>query len=285
VGDVPGTIRDRLRAALQRRLDRLDLAVTNAFRWVHGEADRLPGVHVDRYGDAAVARFDGDGARAFYGAMLGIRETAPDCVVRENGLLFEVSPGRAGKTGLFLDQRENREEVARRVRGRSVLDLFAYTGGFSLYAARAGARSTDMVDVAKPAIAAARRNFERNGLPLDRARFHVADAFEFLEKAAREGRTWHVAISDPPSFAPNKGAIAAARHAYARLHRLAAAVTAKGGLLCAASCSSHVGRKEFLATLGPRFRLEEVRGASFDHPVVRAFPEGDYLKFAIGRMP
>jgi 23S rRNA (cytosine1962-C5)-methyltransferase len=98
-------------------------------------------------------------------------------------------------------------------------------------------------------------------------------------------------ISDPPSFAPRKSARENARRAYTRLHRLTAAVTAPGGVLCAASCSSHFSRKEFLASLGEgaraagrRFALEEMRGAGFDHPVLPAFPEGDYLKFAIGQV-
>src|SRR5262249_49723166 len=162
----------------------------NAFRWVHGEADRLPGIHVDLYDDVAVVRYDGEGAPAFYGdlgarfaaaakplelravmdrqsgARLAGRGAPARLAAREDGLTFEVSPGVGGKGGLFLDQRENREEVERRASGRSVLNLFGYTGAFALYAARGGAASTDTVDTARPAIAAARRNFERNGLPL-----------------------------------------------------------------------------------------------------------------------
>jgi 23S rRNA (cytosine1962-C5)-methyltransferase len=311
--DPGGAVRTRVGLALGRRLEHFDRTRTNAFRAVHGEADRLPGIHVDLYDDVAVARFDGDGARAFYrelgdmlsesftaGTLRGVvdRQTGDrlwgklppgPLVVRENGLLFGVSPGSGGKGGLYLDQRENREEVERRAAGRSVLNLFGYTGGFSLYAARGGARSTDTVDVAGPAIAEARRNFRRNSLPLEAAGFHAADAFDFLEEAARTGRTWDLVISDPPSFAPSRNAVPRAREAYTRLHRLAAAVTARGGVLCAASCSSHVGRKDFLATLqagaraaGRHFALEGIRGAGFDHPVLPAFPEGDYLKFAIG---
>jgi 23S rRNA (cytosine1962-C5)-methyltransferase len=305
----------RLRAALARRLERLDRARTNAFRWIHGEADRLPGIHVDLYDDVAVVRFDGDGAPAFYadlGARLaeaarplglravidrqkGTRLHGPGAParfeVRENGIRFEVSPGVGGKGGLFLDQRENREEVERRAAGKSVLNLFGYTGAFSLYAARGGARSTDTVDSARPAIAAARRNFTLNGVGAETACFHAADAFDYLEDAAKRRRTWDLVVSDPPSFAPNRSARKHARKAYERLHRLASAVTSKGGLLCAASCSSHFGREEFLATIeagadraGRRFELEDLRGAGFDHPVLRAFPEGDYLKFAIGRI-
>ena len=306
-------LRARLEAALALRLALLDRTRTNAFRWVHGEADRLPGLHVDLYDEVAVVRFDGGGARAFYAGIgeelvraarpLTLRgivdrggETlfgnTPDrLVVRENGLLFEADPGHAGKGGLFLDQRENREEVGRRAKGLSVLNLFGYTGGFSLYAARGGAVSTDTVDVSKPALAAARRNFGLNGLPLDRARFHAADAFEFLEAAARRGERWDLVVSDPPSFAPSRASLPAARRAYTRLHRLAAAVVGCGGTLCAASCSSHFRREDLVASAvegaratGRRFVVEAVKGPGVDHPEARWFPEGDYLKFAIGRM-
>jgi 23S rRNA (cytosine1962-C5)-methyltransferase len=315
MADPDAEIDRRLKSALAHRLERLDRARTSAFRWIHGEADRLPGIHVDLYDDVAVVRFDGDGAPAFYhdlgarlaeaarpidlravldrqkGTRLHGRGAPARFEVLENAIRFEVSPGVGGKGGLFLDQRENREEVERRAAGKTVLNLFGYTGAFSLYAARGGARSTDTVDSARPAIAAARRNFALNGIAAERAEFHVSDAFEFLEEAAKRRRTWDLVVSDPPSFAPNRGAREQARKAYARLHRLAAAVTTKGGVLCAASCSSHVGRDEFLATIeagagraGRRFELEKMRGAGVDHPVIRAFPEGDYLKFAIGRV-
>ena len=306
---------ERLRAALRRRLSRLDLSSTNAFRWLHGEADLLPGLHVDVYADTAVVRFDGEGARAFYEPLaprlftaagettLMLREVMDrdpgraerkECVageleVLENGARFGVSPGVGQKGGLFLDQRENRLRVAALARGRTLLNLFGYTGGFSVHAALGGASHTDTVDLAAPAIEAARRNFERNGLPLTNAGFHVGDAFAFLEDAASRGQQWDIVVSDPPSFAPRRGAVPAASKAYQRLHRLAATVTRPGGLLCAASCSSHFGRDEFLASIeagvrraGRGWRLESLHGAAFDHPVLPAFPEGDYLKFAIG---
>jgi 23S rRNA (cytosine1962-C5)-methyltransferase len=311
--DPADLVRGRLKAALGRRLARLDRRETTAFRWVHGEADLLPGIHVDLYGDVAAVRFDGDGARAFYrdlptwleevGRELPVRAAIdrqrrqgdarlPDEIeVLENGLRFGVDLAHGQKGGLFLDQRENREEIRARAGGRSVLNLFGYTGGFSVYAAAGGARRTDTVDLAKPAIEAARRNFARNGLPTEQAGFFAADAFAFLAEAAAAGRTWDVVISDPPSFAPKKTALPAARQAYRRLHRMAAAVTAPGGLFCPASCSSHFDRREFLASVDEgvraarrRWSLDLVRGAGFDHPVIPAFPEGDYLKFAVGRV-
>jgi 23S rRNA (cytosine1962-C5)-methyltransferase len=315
LADPAAEVDARIRAALAFRRERIDAARTDAFRWIHGEADRLPGIHVDLYADVAVVRFDGSGAPAFYGDLgrrlaeaarpLDLRAVidrqsgkrlygrgAPARFeVRENDLRYEVSPGVGGKGGLFLDQRENRDLVGRLAAERTVLNLFGATGGFSLAAARGGAVSTDTVDSAAPALAAARRNFERNGLPVDRAGFHATDAFDFLEEAVRRRRTWTLVISDPPSFAPSRESRQRARRAYIRLHRLASAATAPGGILCAASCSSHVRREEFLESVeagaraaGRTFRLQELRGAGVDHPSLKGFPEGDYLKFAVGRV-
>jgi 23S rRNA (cytosine1962-C5)-methyltransferase len=308
VDDVPALVRARLAAALARRLERLDLAVTNAFRWVHGEADELPGIHIDVYADVASVRFDGNGARTFYAAELRELPKLPGSPVRrvldrderpaggalevrENDLRFTVDLAHGQKGGLFLDQRENRAEIQRRAADQSVLNLFGYTGAFSLYAARGGARRTDTVDQAKPAIAAARENFALNGFPTDarHAGFHARDAFEFLRDAAAKKNRWDMVICDPPSFAKSRSALPAARSAYRRLFALAAAVVKPGGSFCPASCSSHFPRKEFHAAIadavrsnGQHFTLELSRGAGFDHPVVPWFPEGDYLKFAIG---
>ena len=302
----------RLRVALDRRLTVLDLTKTNAFRWVHGEADLLPGIHVDFYADTAVVRFDGTGARAFYeplearlqeaaGSRLPLRWVVDRATrngggrpderdVLENGLRFVVDLAHAQKGGLFLDQRENRIRVAERTRGKSVLNLFGYTGGFSLHAASAGASRTDTVDVAAAAIEAARRNFELNQLPLEAAKFHACDAFDFLTAAIEKGDRWDVVISDPPSFAHSKDAVPGALRAYRRLHRLAASVIEPDGLLCAASCSSHVSKDDFLESIttgvhqaGRKWAFEACYGAAFDHPALPGFPEGDYLKFAVGR--
>ena len=327
--DMLATVSLRVTEALVRRLAFIDRGETDAFRWVHGEADQLPGVHVDSYGAAASIRYDGGGARAFYvkcglperlrgaagvagwflrtvverrrardggagpdGAAAAVvlgEAPAGELEVRENGLRFGVDLLRGQKGGLFLDQRDNRALVRTLARGRRVLNLFGYTGGFSIYAAAGGARATVTVDAAAPAIAAARRNFERNGLATNDARFVTGDAFAFLERAARDGERFDLVISDPPSFAPSRRALATGLRAYRRLHRLCAAVTAPGGTLCAASCSSHVDRAAFLETVsagardaGRRFQLREVRGAAADHPVVPQFPEGDYLKFVMG---
>src|SRR5438552_2464531 len=174
LSDAEATLRERLRASLRLRLDRLDLRRTNAFRWVHGEADRLPGIHVDLYDDVAVVRFDGAGARAFYvdlgaslaqtasplplrsaidrqtGARLFGGSPPNTLVVLENGLRFEASPGVGGKGGLFLDQRENRERVEGLASGGPVLELVGRAGGFSVSDATAGARPADTVETPRP---------------------------------------------------------------------------------------------------------------------------------------
>ncbi len=320
--DVDAVVDARLAAALARRLAFIDRAQTDAFRWVHGEADGLPGVHVDVYGSAAVVRADGDGARAFYLAARGLParlvatahaagltistvvvrgndgEGATAAIgalpegeleVRENGLRFGVDLAHGQKGGLFLDQRDNRARVRGLAADQRVLNLFGYTGGFSIYAAAGGARETTTVDVAAPAIAAARRNFERNGLPA--GPLYAEDAFDFLERAAKAGTRWDLVISDPPSFAPSERALPTALRAYTRLHRLCAAVTAPGGTFCAASCSSHVRAEAFLETVdqgavaaGRRFSLVALHGAAACHPTLPSFHEGDYLKFAHGRL-
>lgn len=338
--EIPALVRSRLAEALARRLTFLDRARTNAFRWVNGEADRLPGLHLDVYASVASVRFDGPGARAFYlqpaidllggimaaGGPLALsavverhrgarasagtatkadtpsKEAAPsnalvlagalpgdEVEVLENGLRFGVDVLHGQKGGLFLDQRDNRARVETMAAGLRVLNLFGYTGGFSVYAARGGARTTTTVDVAAGAIAAAARNFARNGFAADGHACITADVFAFLRDAVQQKRTWDLVISDPPSFAPSRRALPAAIAAYERLHGLCAQVVAPNGLFCAASCSSHVDEAAFLGSVtegvaraGRRFVLRQVHGAGADHPVVPFFPEGRYLKFAIG---
>jgi 23S rRNA (cytosine1962-C5)-methyltransferase len=327
--EVPLLVRARLEEARDARRALFESGETTAFRWVHGEGDRLPGLHVDVYARHASVAFDSSGARAFYlglgllDAMFSLgspfelagvvertrREggspvaatalagTFPngEVLVREHGLSFGVDLVFGQKGGLFLDQRENRVRVGKLARGRSVLNLFGYTGGFSLHAARGGATRTVTVDAAGAAIEAAKRNFAKNAELLGRAarsdEFVAADAFEFLREAGRKGERFGLVVSDPPSFAPSERARAAALASYVRLHALAASVVERGGILCAASCSSHVSETDFLQTVrdgadraGRSFELHEIHGAASDHPVIPEFPEGRYLKFAIGTL-
>jgi 23S rRNA (cytosine1962-C5)-methyltransferase len=167
-----------------------------------------------------------------------------------------------------------------------VLNLFSYTGGFSVHAALGGARRVTSVDIAAPAIAAAQDNFRRSGIAPAEHGFHAVDAFDFLARAAADGRRWDLVIVDPPSFAPSEKARGKALPAYTRLAGQGLAVTAPGGLFALASCSSHVTELDLLGCLasaagraGRRVRARHILGAASDHPVLPGFPEGRYLKF------
>jgi len=164
-----------------------------------------------------------------------------------------------------------------------VLNLFAYTGGFSLHAALGGAARVTSVDIAPPAIAQLEHNLALSGLPADAHEGVAADAFEFLARAAKQHRRWDLVIADPPSFAPSERARPAAMAAYRKLAAAALAVTAPSGRFALASCSSHVTEADLLEQLTglAPLRLRLAAGAASDHPVLPAFPEGRYLKFLL----
>jgi 23S rRNA (cytosine1962-C5)-methyltransferase len=303
-------------AALRDRL--LASTDTTAYRLLHGEGDRTPGFVVDRYEHVAVMRTDGDAAaagiddmaRALVPALAArgvttlvhrqaIKGRAPEhtvlhgdpppdtIVVREHGLRFVVDLARGQKTGAFLDQRDNRRRVRDIASGARVLNLFSYAGGFSLFAAAGGAAHVTSVDVAAAAHATAQESFRASGFEPGAHAFVTADVFAFLDRGRQRGERWDLVVSDPPSFAPNEKSVPRALAAYRSLHRACAAVLAPGGVLCAASCSSHVDAAAFLTTLDDAaldrhdLRLLEMRGAGGDHPTLPAFPEGRYLKFAV----
>jgi 23S rRNA (cytosine1962-C5)-methyltransferase len=309
----------RARAAASARAGDPLLADCDGLRAIHGENDALPGLVVDVYAGCAVVVLDGlaaarfwrprlpavlaglgDGGLAITTAWLrAVRGTSGEgealrgvppalSEIGERGARFEVDVRRGQKTGFFLDQRDNRSLVARHAAGARVLNLFAYTGGFSVHAALAGAAHVTTVDLAAPAIEAARANFRRSGLDPAAHAFASVDAFAFLDEARAQGRAWDVVVCDPPSFAPNERARGKALTAYAKLFALAAQVVEPGGLLAAASCSSHVSEPDFLGTLADAqrrarrtLRARVIAGAASDHPVVPGFPEGRYLKFAL----
>jgi 23S rRNA (cytosine1962-C5)-methyltransferase len=310
--------RARVARACGLRSRLFDGGRTDAYRVLNGEGDRMPGLVVDRYGAVAVVRADGDAAAARLEDLgdalwpeldtrgvrslvhrIGARgetprlellrgDAAPDTVrVEEHGVPFVVDLARGQKTGAFLDQRDNRRRVGELASGRRVLNLFSYTGGFSIHAALGGATRVTSVDVAAAAHATAQATFRAAGVDPAAHSFVTADARAFLDAAKQRAETWDLVISDPPSFAPSEKALPRALQAYRGLHRACADVLAPGGLLCAASCSSHVDPAEFLSTLddaavGDRgLVVLEVRGAGADHPTLAAFPEGRYLKFVV----
>jgi 23S rRNA (cytosine1962-C5)-methyltransferase len=295
--------------------------VTNqasAYRLIAGEGDHLPGIFVDRYAGFAVLTTDGPALATILpwvveslsrgGDLVGIaekrrREDAErlhalwgrlpprDLIIEENGIRFRANLYEGQKTGLFLDQRDNRRTIELLSSGRRVLNLFGYTGAFSVYAARGGATQVTTVDIAEGAIAAARENFQLNGFDPDAYELVVADAFEYLRAAAERRERFDVVISDPPSFARSRAHRDRALKAYTRLHAAALAVTAPFGTYAASSCTTQVSPEAFRATLAEgarkaRSSLQIVHDAGHapDHPVLAGHPEGRYLKFMVARV-
>jgi len=199
---------------------------------------------------------------------------------------MEVDLRNGQKTGMFLDQRANRALVGELSDGLSVLNLYSYAGGFSVAAALGGARHTTSVDIAAPAIKAAQRNFERSGLVLNGHSFVASDVLAFLRKAIETKQSYDLVVCDPPSFASSEKALGKGLSAYRKVNEAAMRVVAPGGWFCSASCSSHVTAehlRDVLADAAMQVRrnlvIVEQRGAASDHPVLPAFPEGNYLSF------
>jgi 23S rRNA (cytosine1962-C5)-methyltransferase len=293
---------------------------TTGFRLFNGEGDGLPGLVCDVYGDTAVLQLDGAGPSGFWDApgiacwvaetlslrcvfersrtqgkemsrsLVGETPLTP-IVFLENGVRFSVDVVRGQKTGFFLDQRDNRQKIRGLAAGRRVLNVFGYTGGFSVYAGLGGARHVTTVDLAGPALAAARTNWELNQLPPTAHEWVTADAFEFLAAVAWQRQAWDLVIVDPPSFASSKGVAPKAIAAYQKLISAAAAVTGPDGLLTVASCSSHVGLEAFLqaceegiSSARRRATVLYIGGQPADHPTPLALPEFRYLKFVLLRV-
>ncbi len=288
----------------------------DAYRLLHAEADGVPGLVADRYGDfvvlqvgsAAVERrvewvldalgdllaprgvlLRGDtGSRRREGLEVGTRvlsgEVPESVVVREGPVRYEASLASGQKTGSFLDQRENHLAAARYVRGR-VLDVFSYAGGFALHAARV-AESVEAVDSSAVALDAARRNAEINGL--SNLRFTRANAFDLLRGRSDAGERYDAVILDPPAFAKARRDLARARRAYKEINLRAMKLLAPGGVLVTCSCSYHLSREAFEETLrdaasdaGAMVRVREWRGQAADHPEILTVPETRYLKCAV----
>lgn len=218
-------------------------------------------------------------------------EPPRDLVVVEHGLRFLADLRAGQKTGLFLDHRENRRLIETVSAGRSVLNCFAYTGAFSLYALRGGAATVVSADIGKGLAAATQANLALNGLDSARHSFVTSDCFELLNRYVEQGREFDLVILDPPSFARSKQSRHAALRAYTRLNAQALRCVVPGGLLASASCTSQVGPEPFkellataAATVGRRVQIIHEAGQPLDHPVPAQFPEGRYLKFVLGRV-
>jgi 23S rRNA (cytosine1962-C5)-methyltransferase len=322
-----GFFRRRIAAAILLReqigYERVAERATSAARLVYSESDGLSGLIVDRYGDFLVlqatslaigqrlemiqailfdllrphgillkseksmARLEGAGlAEGHYWGQL---PQAP-ITIFESGLTFQVDLREGQKTGFYLDQRENRRAAAAYLRGRRVLDLFCYTGGFALAAAAlGGAREVLGIDASKRAIAQARANAQLNGLA--QCKFDVADGFQTLDALAQEQEKFDAVILDPPKFARSRSGLAQALMAYHRINRAAVELLSAGGILVTCSCSGSVTREDFLLMLsgvaqksGRDIQILEIRGAAPDHPVSATCLETEYLKCVIARV-
>jgi len=303
---------------------------TTGFRLVHGENDSLPGLVVDRYAQTLVIKlytlawiphlrdvvaalvaacpFErlvlrlGRAAQAGVADMHGLRDgrvlagpaLESPVLFQENGLTFEADPACGQKTGFFLDQRDNRSRVESLAAGRAMLNVFSYTGGFSVYAARGGAPEIVSVDASAPALQAAVRNLAHNRhLPAVAVADHhtlTGDAFQVLDQMARDGRRFGLVVIDPPAFAHQKTQVGQALAAYGRLTRLGLGVLEPGGVLVQASCSSRVDEETFCGVIHRAARdvgrpLQEIErtGHALDHPIT--FAEGAYLKCLFAIVP
>ena len=312
--------RERWRAALARRSESFD-ELTNGYRCLNGESDGWPGLVLDRYDStlvlklytaawlprlddlvalacaeprterlvlrlsrniqaAARTRFALTDGQILHGPAL------PGPVIfRESGLRFEADVLRGQKTGFFLDQRENRRRVETHARGREVLNAFSFSGGFSLYAARGGARTVTDLDLSAHALESARRNFALNqahpAVAACRQEMVQADAFSWLEQ--NSARQFDLIVLDPPSLAKRESERAGAIQAYGKLALGGLACLRRGGVLVAASCSAHVAAEEFYEAVrgagrrtGRKFKELCATGPPPDHPAT--FPEANYLK-------
>ena len=293
---------------------------TNCYRLVHGEGDNLPGLIIDYYDGvcvmqahsvgmfrakkqiaAALQKVYGDSLKAVYDKSSG---TAPfkaglelidgymyrredfsddEQVVLENGHKFMVNWTEGQKTGFFLDQRQNRALVGSVSKDRNVLNLFCYTGGFSIYALAAGAKHVDSVDSSKKAMMMVDRNVAINGFDPSRHTSLCCDAIDYLRDVP-EGK-YDLMIVDPPAFAKHRGALKNALRAYQRLNAAAISKVASGGFVFTYSCSQVVDKEAFAlavfsaaAQAGRRVRILDRLNQPCDHSVNIYHPEGEYLK-------
>lgn len=307
---------ERLSEAYQVRCH-LDLVRpdNDIYRLVHGEGDQLPGLIIDVYGQTAVMQAhsvgmhccrqeiaealveacNGDVKHVYYksettlpykadlhqenGFLVGGDETN---VATENGLQFHIDWLKGQKTGFFIDQRENRKLLESYSKGKSVLNMFCYTGGFSVYAMRGGATLVHSVDSSSKAIDLTRANAELNFPGDKRHEAFAEDAFKFLEHA---GGDYDLVILDPPAFAKHKGALHNALKGYTRLNSIAFQKIRKGGIVFTFSCSQAVNKDQFrlavftaAAQSGRHVRILHQIHQPADHPINIYHPEGEYLK-------
>lgn len=311
---------ERVKTAVSRRTLHFD-DNTTGYRLIHGENDGLPGLVVDKYDQTFVVKLytaawvphlepvlgqleamrpermvlrmsravqeDQEGLHGLRDGQYLLGKPTDAVQFLENGLWFEADVVRGQKTGFFLDQRENRARLEGLTAGKSVLNVFAYTGGFSLYAARGGATRVVSLDLSQPALATAVRNFKLNQhLPNIANAEHellLGDAFRAMTQLADGRQRFDVVVIDPPAFAKRQSEVAGALSSYGRLARLGVRLLRPGGQLVTASCSSRVTTADFFKAVeqGVAAESRTLRDITHtfhaaDHPI--GFPEGAYLK-------
>lgn len=295
------------------------LSVENkCFRILNGEGDELPGVVADFYDGVVVLKLDGTAAEAFWHKqeianyfmeqsqipvkcvyfkrknneadkgeiLVGEYENLEDVEFLEHNVKFRTNIIDAAKTGFFLDQRENRNFIRSVAKDKTLLNLFGYTGGFSVYAGLGGATKVTTVDIAPNAIKASEINWEINALPSEKHDALCEDAFEFVLEAHKQKKLWDIVITDPPSFAPNQKAVETAREAYTKIFADSLKLVKDGGFFAASSCSGHISFETFLEIVQDalsksrrRGKVILIKGQPEDHPFPFALPEMRYLKF------
>ncbi len=316
--------RRRIRRAVAGRQALLDAPDTDAFRLVYAEADGLPGFIADRYGAWVVVQFLSLAAERYRQAILdalidliapqGIYERSegegrekeglvsvtgsiwgevpPDIIeILENGHTFLVDIKLGQKTGFFLDQRENRLKVSKYFANKEILNAFAYTGGFAVYAASVGAKRIMNVDTSERALQMAERNIRRNGFGDREDVYAVADAFEIMRAYRDNNWKFDVVILDPPKFAQSKRQVERAAQGYKDINLLGMKLLKPGGILISFSCSGSVSADLFQKILfgaavdaGRHVQIIERLSQSSDHPVLLTYPESEYLKGLICRV-
>jgi 23S rRNA (cytosine1962-C5)-methyltransferase len=310
-------VRDRFTAA--RRLRREILSPeTTGYRAVNSEGDLCPGVLLDVFGEVGVMDLTTEGTvrwreeleralrEVFSPERLVVRESGSErdrgekplsprekgrgestdlVAFSENGLRFFADVSGGQKTGFYLDQRENRSRLLALARGKTVLDLFSYSGAFSVAALAGGAARAVAVDSSESALALAREHRRANGFPANDADFVRADVFEDVRRRVAAREIWDIVVCDPPAFAKKRGDLPRAARGYQDVNRLAMSLVAPGGWLLTCSCSGLLGpdlfqKIVFSASLeaGRTFQLVHRQGAGADHPVSLDCPEGEYLK-------
>jgi 23S rRNA (cytosine1962-C5)-methyltransferase len=308
----------KLTNAIQLREHWIKTETTNAYRLVHAESDGLPGLIVDRYGEVLVVQITSAGAEAWREPVCSLLEEllAPQAIyersdvtvrtleglpertgllsgslppqpmtITENSLNYQVDLVTGQKTGFYLDQRDNRQMCREIAQGKSVLNCFAYTGGFTLAALAGGAESVVSIDSSADALETARRNLALNGLPEERCEWIVGDAFQELRTLRDRAAQFDLVILDPPKFAPTKAQARKAARGYKDINLLGFKLLKPGGTLMTYSCSGGIDAGFFQKIVadaaldaGVDAKILYHLGQAPDHPTNLAFPEGTYLK-------